>query len=321
MRIAVFVEDIFALNGNPTRMMHLQTIFDSPDRYGKGLNWAGYTVHDAANLMLRYIKSLPEPIIPYEAYDSFTEPFRPHIDADDILAAVDSDATLLSLQKCTADLSANSRQLLLYLLDLLAIFDDKSHTNKMTPQRLISRFQPGLLSKPPSYMDAHEHHLAAQTMLFMVKHETSLLGGSWGTLKTFTPWEKSKPSDPHKPPAKLRKRRYSGASDDEAVSEPSSTADLAENAQEPTHAQGSHDGNPARTTTEPDHDTSAPSTEPRDETAQRLAETDASNDVGLDSHQVHKDNSGPLLPSARTLTVSNADDWELWQLAERQLSG
>jgi hypothetical protein len=34
-------EDIFARNGSAARVHELEIIFDSPDRYGKGLDWSG----------------------------------------------------------------------------------------------------------------------------------------------------------------------------------------------------------------------------------------------------------------------------------------
>jgi hypothetical protein len=51
----------------------LQEVFDSPERYGKGLDWSGYTVHDAANVLRRYLNQLPEPIVPLEFYERFRE--------------------------------------------------------------------------------------------------------------------------------------------------------------------------------------------------------------------------------------------------------
>ncbi|KAJ5219426.1 uncharacterized protein N7498_001525 [Penicillium cinerascens] len=73
---ATDVEGIFRLNGSAKRIKDLQEIFDSPERYGKGLDWSGYTVHDAANVLRRYLNQLPEPIVPLEFYERFREPLR-----------------------------------------------------------------------------------------------------------------------------------------------------------------------------------------------------------------------------------------------------
>jgi RhoGAP domain len=55
---ATDVEGIFRLNGSARRIKDLQEIFDSPERYGKGLDWSGYTVHDAANVLVIWTNCL-----------------------------------------------------------------------------------------------------------------------------------------------------------------------------------------------------------------------------------------------------------------------
>jgi GTPase-activating protein SAC7 len=164
------VEDIFALNGNPARMMRLQQVFNGPDRFGKDHDWTGRTVYDAAGLMLRYLKSRPEPVIPYQHYQDFTASFRPYIDKDDIANAVDPVTAIPALQRCVTDLPPLNRLVLLYLLDLLAVFASKSAVNKMTSRRLVGVFQPALLSRLPAEMDADEYHLAAHTMVFVIEN-------------------------------------------------------------------------------------------------------------------------------------------------------
>ncbi|EIE80589.1 hypothetical protein RO3G_05294 [Rhizopus delemar RA 99-880] len=39
--------------------------------YGLNIDWTGYSVHDAANLMSRYLNRLPQPIIILEYQNSF----------------------------------------------------------------------------------------------------------------------------------------------------------------------------------------------------------------------------------------------------------
>src|SRR6185369_9365223 len=65
-------EGIFRLSGSAKRIKELQAIFDSPPSYGKTLTWLGYSVHDAANVLRRYLNNLPDPVIPHQWY----EPFR-----------------------------------------------------------------------------------------------------------------------------------------------------------------------------------------------------------------------------------------------------
>lgn len=73
---ATKVEGIFRLSGSARRIKELQIIFSSPPRFGKGLNWDGFNVHDAANVLRRYLNRLPEPIVPLAVYETFREPLR-----------------------------------------------------------------------------------------------------------------------------------------------------------------------------------------------------------------------------------------------------
>ncbi|EGW30232.1 uncharacterized protein SPAPADRAFT_63849, partial [Spathaspora passalidarum NRRL Y-27907] len=70
------VEGIFRVGGSSKRLKELQVIFNTPPSYGKGLVWDGYTVHDAASILRRYLNALPEPLIPLEMYESFRDPLR-----------------------------------------------------------------------------------------------------------------------------------------------------------------------------------------------------------------------------------------------------
>lgn len=70
------VEGVFRVGGSSRRIKELQLIFNSPPDYGKKLNWDGYTVHDSASVLRRYLNSLPEPLIPLESYEEFREPLK-----------------------------------------------------------------------------------------------------------------------------------------------------------------------------------------------------------------------------------------------------
>ena len=56
---ATLTEGIFRVSGSSRRITQLQTLFDKPPRYGKDLDWTGYTVHDAASVLRRYLNMLP----------------------------------------------------------------------------------------------------------------------------------------------------------------------------------------------------------------------------------------------------------------------
>jgi len=74
-----------------------------------------------------------------------------------------------------------SRQLLLYLLDLLAVFASKSHINKMTPQRMAAIFQTAILSSIKAGDDYIEdptsRQLSQDVLVFLIEHQDHFLVG------------------------------------------------------------------------------------------------------------------------------------------------
>ena len=187
--IATDVEGIFRLSGSAKRIKELQVIFDSPDRYGKGLDWTGYTVHDAANILRRYLTRLPQPIIPLDFYEPFRKPLRSHqaqavgdVEAQGgDLGDFDHDTAIATYQKLIVQLPPLNRQLLLYILDLLAVFASKSDLNLMTSANLSAIFQPGLLSHPTHDMKPEEYRLSQDVLIFLIDNQDSFLIGMNGT--------------------------------------------------------------------------------------------------------------------------------------------
>ncbi|KAJ2968677.1 hypothetical protein NQ176_g9063 [Zarea fungicola] len=157
------VEGIFRLSGSEKRIKELKSVFDSPDRYGKGLVWDGYTVHDAANVLRRYLNDLPEPVVPLDLYEKFREPLRGatkqvagDAEGPQFVPDFDEKAAIRIYQQLITELPPLNRQLLLYILDLLAVFAAKSEENRMTSQNLAAIFQPGMLSHPQHAMAPEE---------------------------------------------------------------------------------------------------------------------------------------------------------------------
>ncbi|GME26674.1 uncharacterized protein LTHEOB_6502 [Neofusicoccum parvum] len=183
---AVDVEGIFRLSGSEKRIKELREAFNSPDRYGKGLDWTGYTVHDAANILRRYFNQLPEPIIPLEFYEMFRDPLRNHqaqavgpMDGQkESIGDFDMDDAIRVYQRLITELPPLNRQLLLYILDLLAVFASKSDLNKMTTANLAAIFQPGILSHPTHDMAPPEYRLSQDVLIFLIENQDNFLIGS-----------------------------------------------------------------------------------------------------------------------------------------------
>ena len=183
------VKDIFRLKGSPQGVQELQIIFTSPDRYGKGVDWTSYTVHDAADILLRYLISLPEPIVPLDFYERFREPLRsylPQLGGNISIQIQISGASIhgkyISMyQRMVTELPPLNRQLLLYLLDILAVFASRSAINEMGAVQLSAIFQPGLLSHPTHSLNPEETRLSQDVLIFLIDNQDIFLIGMSGT--------------------------------------------------------------------------------------------------------------------------------------------
>ncbi|KAF6845459.1 rho GTPase activator [Colletotrichum musicola] len=185
---ATTVEGIFRLSGSEKRIKELKQIFDSPDRYGKGLVWDNYTVHDAANVLRRYLNDLPEPVVPLDLYEKFREPLRGatrqtvgDAEGPQFIENFDHEAAIAQYQKLITQLPPLNRQLLLYILDLLAVFAAKSEENRMNSQNLAAIFQPGMLSHPQHAMAPEEYRLNQHVLIFLIENQDHFLIGMQGT--------------------------------------------------------------------------------------------------------------------------------------------
>ena len=184
---ATAVEGIFRLSGSEKRIKELKTIFDSPDRYGKGLVWDGYTVHDAANVFRRYLNDLPEPVVPLDLYERFRDPLKGAIkktvadgDGPQFVDDFDLDVTIQKYQRLIMEVPALNRQLLLYILDLLAVFAAKSDENRMNSQNLAAVFSPGIISHPMHAMAPEEYRLNQYVLIFLIENQDHFLIGMQG---------------------------------------------------------------------------------------------------------------------------------------------
>ncbi|OAQ87230.1 GTPase-activating protein [Purpureocillium lilacinum] len=185
---ATGVEGIFRLSGSEKRIKELKSIFDSPDRYGKGLVWDGYTVHDAANVLRRYLNDLPEPVVPLDLYEKFRDPLRGatkqavgDLEGPQFVDNFDENAAIQKYQQLITELPPLNRQLLLYILDLLAVFAAKSDENRMNSQNLAAIFQPGMLSHPAHAMAPEEYRLNQCVLIFLIENQDHFLIGMQGT--------------------------------------------------------------------------------------------------------------------------------------------
>lgn len=93
----------------------------------------------------------------------------------------DHIGAIRAYQGLITELPPLNRQLLLYILDLLAVFASKSDLNKMTTPNLAAIFQPGILNHPQHDMAPQEYRLSQDVLIFLIENQDSFLIGMQGT--------------------------------------------------------------------------------------------------------------------------------------------
>ncbi|WFD03592.1 GTPase activating protein (GAP) for Rho1p [Malassezia obtusa] len=191
---ATDVEGVFRINGSEKRMKGLRQQFDTPPEYGKDVDWEGYNVHDAATLLRRFLNLMPEPIIPVDRFREFRDVLaKPNVDEKEAIA---------SYRQLITSCPPATQYLLLYILDLLAVFERTSDVNKMTANNLAILFQPGMLTHP-SVRSREDHQFAVRVVEFLITHQDHFV-----LALSEPPPENMPPEELAKPKSKARVDHY-----------------------------------------------------------------------------------------------------------------
>lgn len=139
-------------------------------------------------MLRRYLNDLPEPVVPLDLYEQFRDPLRGatkqavgDAEGPQFVEDFDEKAAIDKYQKLITELPPLNRQLLLYILDLLAVFAAKSDENRMNSQNLAAIFQPGMLSHPNHAMAPEEYRLNQCVIIFLIENQDHFLIGMQGT--------------------------------------------------------------------------------------------------------------------------------------------
>lgn len=139
-------------------------------------------------MLRRYLNDLPEPVVPLDLYEKFREPLRGatksavgDADGPQFIDDFDIDGAIVKYQQLIKELPPLNRQLLLYILDLLAVFAAKADENRMNSQNLAAIFQPGMLSHPAHAMAPEEYRLNQCVLIFLIENQDHFLIGMQGT--------------------------------------------------------------------------------------------------------------------------------------------
>ncbi|KAI8076434.1 Rho GTPase activation protein [Gilbertella persicaria] len=158
-------EGIFRVSGNIKRVNALEFIFDqSTSNYGLDLNWDGYTVHDAASLLRRYLNKLPDPVIPFDYYQQFR-------DVMNNKTYTNNESRIEAFQKLIQSLPTPHQHLLLYMLDTLSLFASAASDTKMNIPNLAAVFCPGLL-RHPDHNTPVQYKISKYVIEFLIEFQS-----------------------------------------------------------------------------------------------------------------------------------------------------
>ena len=123
--------------------------------------------------------------MPLDFYERFRDPLRHYqaqLDSGSNVSgnepdSFDADVAVKAYQKLITQLPPLNRQLLLYILDLLAVFASKSDFNRMTAANLAAIFQPGIISHPTHDMAPAEYRLSQDVLIFLIENQDNFLIG------------------------------------------------------------------------------------------------------------------------------------------------
>jgi hypothetical protein len=152
------------------KLQELQEVFDYPPTYGMGFDWASApyaTGFDAAQLIVRYLESLPEPLVPEEYYPRFCTVMTEQ-------STIEGQIELL--QRLLIELPSLNRHLLIYLLDILAVIVANSDVNHVSTAALAEQFRSGILRHSQSKKRAHTGS-EFKVFEFLIDHQYSFAIG------------------------------------------------------------------------------------------------------------------------------------------------
>ncbi|KAJ2500356.1 GTPase activating protein (GAP) for Rho1p [Coemansia sp. RSA 1972] len=160
-------QGIFRVNGSMKRVQRLQEEFNTPPSYGRHAEWDGYTLHDAATILRRYLTSLPESVISSEHYSAFM---------DKLADTVPDDVKARDYGTMIEHLLPEARHTLLYMLELLAGFARPANNERtlMNSSNLAAVLQPCLLVHPGHIANPQEYSKAKDVVEFLIVHAAAI---------------------------------------------------------------------------------------------------------------------------------------------------
>ncbi|KAG0182144.1 Unconventional myosin-IXAa [Apophysomyces sp. BC1021] len=122
------VQGIFRLSGAASEVNELQREFDRSPIFGKCLDLKPYDIHSITSLVKKYLRHLPDSVIPTAFHDRFLAATDPSV--------LSREQSAKSLSLLIDELPPAHNQLLHYLMLLISNVQQYAHVNMMNPEAL-----------------------------------------------------------------------------------------------------------------------------------------------------------------------------------------
>ncbi|KAJ3107211.1 hypothetical protein HDU97_004631 [Phlyctochytrium planicorne] len=154
---------IFRVNGSEKRIQQLGEVFDAGPRYGHGFNFEGYTIYDVADLLKKFVRTLPDPLLTSELYPYFLKCL-------DI--PVENGARCKAFRWLCMLLPPPHLILFEYLLELFVLVANHAGDNQMTATNLARIFSPNLLRPKLEKQALEEFQSCAIVLEFFIENHS-----------------------------------------------------------------------------------------------------------------------------------------------------
>ncbi|KAI0392985.1 Rho GTPase activation protein [Xylariaceae sp. FL0594] len=141
---------IFAQSGDIFRVSKLKEMFSIGPTYGSDMDWTGYTVYDAADLMLLFLSQLPRPLVPESLVKRWISLTRQTAQSGSHAARL--DGCIDFWEEAMSGLGGPSRSLFKLLLNLWADVAAAENETGMSAERLA-----GVVLKPLVHVEGSKH--------------------------------------------------------------------------------------------------------------------------------------------------------------------
>ncbi|KAF2138185.1 uncharacterized protein K452DRAFT_257120 [Aplosporella prunicola CBS 121167] len=161
------------LASNPL-LEQLEQEFDSPDRgYGLQLKWEHQknADHQASYILLRYLLTLPDTVIPSSSCPAFREAYLHHSGHSGSTKGqdFDTDGLFQAYYTLLDRLPQPNRNLLLYMLDLFAAAISRHGTTML--KKVVKIFRNTIIRSPRSLRSSNEKALNDAILIFLIRYQ------------------------------------------------------------------------------------------------------------------------------------------------------